>query len=370
MSPSTGPAPAPQPERGLEPPAAPPGASGALPPMGKMFFDDDADLGLVAGRRIAVIGYGNQGRSQALNLRDQGLEVVVGEADAEAAAQARADGFAVYDAAGAAERAEILFFLVPDELQPEVYESALRPHLTPGKILDFASGFNICFGYITPPPGVDVIMIAPRMIGRGVRDTFLAGKGFPSLIGVAQDASGRALDYALALSKGIGSTRMGVLLSSFEEEAVLDLLDEHSSVLYAMRATFEVLVYEYGFTPEAVLLDLYASGESVSWAQAAVDLGFWHRLRLGSHTAQYGLEVVGRRNFDEAGFKAAVRRQLEYISSGEFAREWMLERLAGMPTVKRMRQRNLAHPMIAIEDRLYRALGRRPGRPGDTGAEA
>ena len=329
-------------------------------PETRMFFDDDADLSLVTGKCIAVIGYGNQGRSQALNMRDQGLHVIVGESNEATIAQARGDGFDVYDAANAAARADIIFFLTPDEVQPEIYQRAILPHLKPGKILDFASGFNICFGFITPAPGVDVIMIAPRMIGKGVRDTFLAGMGFPSLIGIAQDASGRALDYTLALCKGIGSTKMGVVMSSFEEEAVLDIFDEHSSALYAMRATFEVLVEEYGFTPEAVLLEMYASGEGVSWAQAAVDLGFWHRLKLGSHTAQYGLEIVGRRYFDEQGTKQAVRKRVEYISSGEFAKEWMLERAAGMPMVKRMRERNLAHPMIEIEDRLYKALGRRP----------
>ena len=157
----------------------------------RTFHDADADPAALAGRTVAIIGYGNQGRSQALNVRDSGLATIVGNRDDDYAARARAEGFAVYPIAEACARADVVMLLVPDEVMPAVYAETIVPHLAPGKVLDFASGYTVAFGEIVPPPGVDVILIAPRMIGPGVRDAYVAGRGFPSFIALHQDASGK-----------------------------------------------------------------------------------------------------------------------------------------------------------------------------------
>ena len=252
--------------------------------MSRFFFDDDADLSVLHGRTVAVIGYGNQGRSQALNLKDNGVEVIVGNIEDGFAATARADGWEVLTIADAAARADVKLMLTSDDSQPEVYARWIEPTLKAGDVLSFAHGFNINFGEIVPPDSVDVVLVAPRMLGEGVRATFLEGRGFPSLIAVGNDATGAALATCLAIAKGIGSTRMGVLMSSFEEETLIDLFEEHQPGLYALRAMYEALV-EAGCSPEAVLLDLYASGESVKWAEYGRDLGAFERMKRASQTA-------------------------------------------------------------------------------------
>ncbi len=166
--------------------------------MAKFFFDRDADLSLLANRTVGILGYGNQGQAQALNLRDSGVQVIIGNQEDAFAQQARRDGFVVYPIAEAAQRADILFLLVPDEFMPKVYQQQVAAYLRPQMVLNFASGYNITFGFINPPPDVDVTLLAPRMIGKGVRETYLRGSGFPSLIAVHQDASGHALETVLA----------------------------------------------------------------------------------------------------------------------------------------------------------------------------
>ena len=191
--------------------------------MATIYFDKDADLAELAGKAIGIIGYGNQGRAQALNLRDSGQRVIVGNRDDAYGQQALADGFELVSISEAAQASDILLMLLPDEIAAEEYDADIASTMRPGKALVFASGYNVYFGFIRPSAGADVIMVAPSMIGTGVRSSFLDGTGFPSLIGVAQDATGRALATALALAKGIGSTRMGAVLSSFEEETLVDL---------------------------------------------------------------------------------------------------------------------------------------------------
>ena len=228
--------------------------------MAKYYFDDDADLATIAGEAIAIIGYGNQGRSQALNLRDSGLTVIVGSPSDSSGSQAVDDGFTVYPIAKAVSQADILFLLVPDEVLPAVFSKNIAPHLKPDMLLNFAHGYNIHYKQIQPPSNVDVIMIGPRMIGRGVRETFLRGHGFPSLVAVHQDATGRAKARMLALAKGIGTTRMGAIESSFQEETEIDLFSEQSADIHIPRLMFEALT-EAGFDPDVALLEIYASGE-------------------------------------------------------------------------------------------------------------
>lgn len=326
--------------------------------MTKMFFDDDADLTLLVGKVIAVFGYGNQGRSQALNLRDSGLQVIVGSRQDPSRDRAVADGFEVLPIANAAKRANILFLLIPDEVMPAIFQEQILPGLQEGDMLVFASGFNLTFDLLTPPQYVDTVLLAPRMIGHGVRETFLSGAGFPSLVAVEQNASGLAWDRLLALAKGIGSTRMGAIQSSFEEETTVDLFSEQIGGLYAIRRYFEVLV-EAGCSPEVVLLELYASGEIVHIAQAYRDMGLWEQITTHSLTSQYGQEVTSQLTPEaENQERERLLRVIANIRNGVFARNWVQEQAAGYPTLKRVREENLNHPLVKEERRLYQRLGR------------
>ena len=326
--------------------------------MAKMFFDDDADLKYLQDRTIGIIGYGNQGQAQGLNLRDSGAHIIVGNVSDDSADAAKADGFEVYSITVAAQKADILFLLIPDEFLPKVYSDHIAPYLRPNMVLNFASGYNIAFKCITPPPQVDVILVAPRMIGKGVRDTFLRGTGFPSLLAVHQDASGNALAIALALAKGIGSTHMGAVLSSFEEEAIIDLFSEQSGDLYFPRLMFETLV-ESGFDPDVVLLELYASGEMSEIYAAARDMGLWGQLKLHSRTSQYGQQITSQMFSNPGAVKDSLRQVVEHIRSGEFSREWTREQESGFVNLLKVTNENLQHPMQKAENRLYRLLGRR-----------
>jgi len=183
--------------------------------------------------------------------------------------------------------ANVIFLLIPDEVMPRVYAEHIAPELRAGMTLNFASSYNITFKRIVPPTNVDVVMVAPRMIGKGVRDTFVRSLGFPSLIAVQQDATGRAQALTLAIAKGIGSTRMGAVQSSFQEETTVDLFSEQSGSLYLLRLMFTAL-FEAGCNPDVVLLELYASGELSEVYASARDMGLWSQLRLHSHTSQYG----------------------------------------------------------------------------------
>src|SRR5581483_814953 len=231
--------------------------------MATVYHDEDADLTVLSGETIAVVGYGNQGRSQALNLRDSGLRVVVGSIGDASAERAAAEGFEVLDLPTAAARADVVMLLIPGEVMSEVYARDVAPRLRAGACVSFASGYNVAFQLIVPAADVDVVLVAPRMIGPGVRDRYVEGKGFPSFVAVHQDATGRAKGRMLALAKGIGSTRAGCLEMSMAEEAHLDLFTEQGfgpAMGLALRQSIELLI-EQGYPPEAVLMELYMSGE-------------------------------------------------------------------------------------------------------------
>ena len=284
--------------------------------------------------------------------------MIVGSRSDSSAEAAQRDGFPVLSWAEAAAQAQLLFLLLPDEVQAEIYGRDIAPHLEAGDALVFAHGYNIFYGFITPPPEVDVLMLAPRMIGHGVRSTFLEGTGFPSLIAVGHDGSGAALERVLALAKGIGSTRMGAILSSFEEETVVDLFAEHLAPLYAFRRHIAALVAA-GYNPWVAMLEFYASGEGVETGKAYVERGLWGQLDYHSRTSQYGQEVTGRMGREaEAEEMARLGDMIEHVRSGAFAREWTLEQQAGAPEFRRVRERNLEHPLQAEERALYELLGR------------
>ena len=328
--------------------------------MARMYFEEDSDLAFVADQTICIVGYGNQGRSQALNMRDSGLSVVVGSRRDASYRAAVEDGFAVFPVGEAVKRSNVIFLLVPDEVMPQVYCRDIAPNLESGDMLVFASGYNITFGLIEPSSDVDVVLIAPRMIGAGVRDTYLSGEGFPSLVAVHHSATETAFERMLALCEGIGSARMGVIESSFLEETTVDLFAEQVGFLYAVRRYCEVLV-EAGCSPEAAMLEFYASGEGIETARAYRDIGLWDQITLHSRTSQYGQEVTSRLSPpEEEAERARLRAIISHIQGGSFAREWTAEQQAGFPEFNRVRALNMAHEMRVAERELYKVLGRIP----------
>ena len=319
----------------------------------------DADLGILEGKRIAVIGYGNQGRAQALNLRDSGLDVIIGNRDDDYARRAREDGFSPLAIEGAAAEGDVVMLLIPDELMPAVYEREIAPHLAEGNVLVFASGYNVAFEFIAPPPRLDVILVAPRMIGAGVRDLYREGRAFPSFIGVAQDHSGRAGDIALALARSIGSTGPGVIEVTFAQEAELDLFTEQcfGPAFGQVLVNAVDLLLDEGYPPAAVLLELYMSGELAYTRGKIAELGLIEQTALHSQTSQYGSMSRGMR-FIVPELRGKMREGLDEIRSGKFAREWAAEQEAGAPLLKMLRAAARSLPLYQVEREVRRALGR------------
>ncbi len=318
--------------------------------MSRIYYDSDVDLGHLAGATVAVLGYGNQGRAQALNLRDSGVRVVVGNVRDASWDRAAVDGFEILPLAEAAARADVLMLLVPDEVQREVYERELAPRLRAGQALSFAHGYNIRYGLIAPPPDVDVFMVAPRMIGVKVREAFAAGGGVPAFVAVAQDATGRALQRALALARGIGATRAGVIECTFAEETELDLFTEQGLwpfVLKLFLQAYEFLV-EQGFPPEMVVLELYGSGEAAEIFHQMAQTGFFRQMSFHSHTSQYGT-LTRQPRLDASALRCAMQQAMDEIRNGEFAREWAAEQQAGYPVFERLKKAALAHHMNEVE---------------------
>jgi len=301
--------------------------------MSKIYYDADADVAALKGMTIAMIGYGNQGRSQALNLRDSGLDVVVGNIDDDYAEQARRDGFEPVSIAEASRRGDVVMLLIPDEIMPEVYERDVAPGLQSGNVLEFASGYNVAFDLITAPAHVDVVLVAPRMIGPGVRDTYVSGEGFPSFVGVHQDASGQAEARMLALAKALGSTRAGCIAMSMHDEATLDLFTEQAfgpafgNVLLAAVTT----LVDAGYPPEAVLLELILSGEFEYTFAKIREVGMLEQMEYHSHTSQYGSLTRGIKFAELSGpLGDKMKEVLEEIRSGSFSREWSNDQEAKM----------------------------------------
>ena len=318
--------------------------------MTQRFYDHDANPEVLAGKTVAVIGFGNQGRSQALNMVDSGLQVIVGNREDEYRHQAEEDGFQVYAIAEAVSRADIIFVILPDEVQREIFDTSIEPHLKPGDTVVFSHGYNIHFGLIRPPVLIDVVLVAPKMIGEGVRDTYVDGRGFSSLVAIAQDASGHALDTALALAHAIGGTRRGAWLSSFEEETVTDLFGEQvggAAQLGSLMLAFETLV-EAGYDPEVIQLEMYGSGELVEVMKAIHRYGLLNSLSLHSPTSQYGqMSRVPRLVPSEA--RETLREVLENIRSGEFAREWASVQEHDYAEMEVLRRRYAEHPLFKAE---------------------
>jgi ketol-acid reductoisomerase len=324
--------------------------------MAEIFYDDDADLSLLEGKTVAVIGFGSQGHAHALNLNDSGIQVVVGLREGSPSrARAEEAGLEVLNVAEAAAAGDIVMMLVPDQDQREVYLKSIKAGLEEGNALFFAHGFNIHYYQVVPPEDVDVVMVAPKGPGHMVRRMYEQGSGVPSLVAVYQDYTGRALDIGLAYARGLGATRAGVIETTFAEETETDLFGEQcvlcGGVTELVRAGFDTLV-KAGYQPEIAYF------ECLHELKLIVDLiyeGGIANMRYSiSDTAEYGDMTRGRRIISEET-RGEMRRILEEITSGEFAREWILENQAGRPVFNALRRRDAAH-LIETVGRELRSM--------------
>lgn len=317
----------------------------------KIYTDDDASLEPLEDKTVAILGYGNQGRAQALNLRDSGLKVVVGNRQDSYWEQAVADGFDPMTIADAAAISDYLFILTTDESQPLIWEDQIASGITAGNTLVWASGYNVGYGLISPPSDVDVVMVAPRMTGNFVRNLFENGRGAVAQVAVHHDASGEAWDRMMAVAKGIGATRAGVFESSFREEAELDLFAEQ--VVWAgIVAWFEEcfkLGVEHGFSPELMVLELYGSGEAAEILGMMARNGFYRQMTYHSTTSQYGTLSRAPRLLND-DVRARMRQSLvEDIQGGAFTEEWRREQASGSGTLDDLKEQALQNAMSKAE---------------------
>jgi ketol-acid reductoisomerase len=322
-----------------------------------MIYDKDADLALLDGKTVAILGYGSQGHAHALNLHDSGIDVVVGlRSDSSSVGKAKADGLEVESIADAASRGDVVMILLPDEKQAEVWDNEIRDGIAPGNLLMFAHGFAITYAQIDPGSEVDVAMVAPKGPGHLVRRQYKEGAGVPGLVAVHQDASGKARELALAYAKGIGCTRGGVIETTFKDETETDLFGEQSvlcgGVTELVRAGYETLT-EAGYDPRLAYF------ECLHELKLIVDLmyekGISGMRYSISNTAEYGDLTRGKRVIGEPT-REAMKQILSEIQSGEFAREWIAENRAGQENFQRMREEQKNHQVELVGRELRKSM--------------
>ena len=321
--------------------------------MAKMYYENDADMTLLQGKTVGVIGYGSQGHAHSLNLKDSGVDVMVGLYEGSKSwAKAEAEGLKVALSAEVARDSDIIMMLMPDTAMAEVYGESVGPHMQPGKTLMFAHGFNIHYKTIVPPDAVDVSMVAPKAPGHRMREVFTKGSGVPGLLALHQDVSGDAREIGLAYARGIGCTRAGVLDTTFEEETETDLFGEQTvlcgGVTALIKAAFEVMV-EAGYQPESAYF------ECMHELKLIVDLlyqGGMEYMRYSvSDTAEYGDYSRGPMVIDEH-VKDNMKKVLAAVQDGSFAREWIAENDEGRPRFNRLREENAKHPIESVGKEL------------------
>ena len=326
--------------------------------MAKIYYDKDADLGILKDRTIAVIGYGNQGRAQALNYRDSGLNVVLGlRPGGNSWNKAKEDGFTPVSVSEAAEKADIVHMLFPDLSQPSVYKESIEPNLTEGKAISCSHAYNVHFKQIVPPQNVDVIMVAPKSPGQRVREIYVEGFGVPALFAVQQDFTGKAEDIILAMCKALGHTKAGVIETTFKEEAETDIIGEQcvlaGGVSELIKKGFEVLV-EAGYQPELAYFEV------ASELKLMVDLlyeGGISKMMSGiSHTAQYGGLAIGPKIVDDH-VKENMRWNVKYVQSGEFAKEWSGNPEESMKRLEKLFKELQEHPIERVGKTMRKMSG-------------
>jgi ketol-acid reductoisomerase len=321
--------------------------------MATMYYDNDADLSLLTGKTIGIMGYGSQGHAHALNLKDSGMNVMVGLYEgSKSKAKAEEAGLKVASVSDVADASDIIMIVIPDTSQAQVYRDSIAPHLRPGKTLMFAHGFNIHYKTIVPPENVDVSMVAPKAPGHRMREVFTRGSGVPGLLAIHQDASGQARGIGLAYARGVGCTRAGVLDTTFKEETETDLFGEQTvlcgGVTALVKAAFETMV-EAGYQPESAYF------ECMHELKLIVDLlyqGGMEYMRYSvSDTAEYGDYTRGPMVIDQH-VKDNMKKVLDAIQDGSFAREWIAENDEGRHRFNRLRRENAEHPIEAIGKEL------------------
>lgn len=321
--------------------------------MAEIFYDKDIDLNILKGKKIAIVGYGSQGHAHAQNLKESGMDVVVAEAEGtEAWKAAEGKGFTVLSTDKAAAQSDVIMILVPDHIQPAVYEKYIAPNLEKGNILCFAHGFNIHYSQIIPSEDIDVIMIAPKGPGHIVRRMYTEDSGVPAIIAVYQDASGKAKDFALAYARGLGAGRVGIITTTFEEETETDLFGEQAvlcgGTTELIRAGFDTLV-EAGYQPEIAYFEV------LNELKLIVDLIYeggisWMRYSI-SDTAEYG-DIVKGKDIITDDTRKAMKKMLKEIQTGEFARDWILENKAGRPHFLATRKKEEKHLIEEVGKKL------------------
>jgi ketol-acid reductoisomerase len=323
------------------------------------YREHDADPAILDGTCVAVVGYGNLGRSMALNLRDAGVSVVVGNRDDGYRDVAAADGFTVLDIGAAVEAAGLVYLLIPDEEIDVCFADSIAPHLRPGEAICFASGYAPAYGLIDPPPGVDVLMLAPRMLGEEVRRSFEDGSGFFAYVSVEQDATGRGFDRLLGLAHAVGALRKGVMPLRADQEAMLDLFIEQTVGPYlgtAIQMAFALGV-SAGLPAEAMVLEMYMSGEMARTFQTFADVGFFESVGWHGAVAQYG-GFTRTMEIDRAAMAEMFSAVLDDIRSGGFAARFQAERDAGNPTLAAIEAvKQAGSAMTDAERRIRGALG-------------
>ncbi|SJZ54251.1 ketol-acid reductoisomerase [Garciella nitratireducens] len=321
--------------------------------MAKMFYEKDANLNLLSEKKVAVIGYGSQGHAHALNLKESGVDVVVGlYKGSKSWTKAKEAGLMVMETSEAVKRSQIVMVLVPDEKQRQLYETEIAPYLEEGDALAFAHGFNIHFGQIVPPKNIDVFMVAPKGPGHLVRRVFTEGQGVPALVAVQQDFTGKAKDLALAYAMGIGAARAGVIETTFKEETETDLFGEQAvlcgGVTELIKAGFDTLT-EAGYQPEIAYF------ECLHEMKLIVDLlyeGGLEKMRYSvSDTAEYGDYMVGKRIVNEDTRKE-MKKVLQEIQNGEFAKNWLTENTVNRPVFNAIKKQELEHPLTKVGQNL------------------
>ena len=325
--------------------------------MAQMFYDKDIDLDILKGKKIAIIGYGSQGHAHSQNLRESGMDVIVGELEGtDAYKRAKEKGFDIYGAGEATKKADIIMVLLPDELQATIYKNEIEKNLSKGNVLCFAHGFNIHFSQIVPPKDVDVIMIAPKGPGHIVRKMYVEGSGVPAIIAVENDASGNAKNIALAYARGLGAGRVGIITTTFKEEVETDLFGEQvvlcGGTTELIRAGFDTLV-EAGYQPEIAYFEV------LNELKLIVDLIYeggisWMRYSI-SDTAEYGDMTAGKRVITKETRKE-MKRILDDIQTGKFAKEWILENRAGRPVYNAIKKKEENHQVEIVGKKIRKMM--------------
>lgn len=325
--------------------------------MTVVYYEEDADVEFLRGKLIGIIGYGSLGRPIALNLQDSGFKVMVGQRPEESTAILEADDIPHNSIEIVANAATVILMMLPDEVMPQVYLDNVAPYLNRGDTLIFASGYNVAFGYIEPPPFVDVGLVAPRMIGAAVREKYESGEGFYSFVAAAQDSSGNIWKTILALASAIGSLQAGAVEITIEQEAELDLFVQQAILpaFHNMMVTAANLLLDKGYPPEAAMMDLYISGEFTDYLQRASESGLLHAFRLSSLTGQFGIFSRLDR-FKELKLERLMEITLDEIRDGDFSREWAREYSDGYPRLRRLLKKQEEMELWELEQQTIELL--------------